>query len=180
MNSDSNMSKTTFSHSRYLVAIPFFIGLGIALVSPTDVLKYGLSQAITEIASYIFPTVRKMKGDYELGQVAKLYFSTMWLMGPFIFIGCYREMQRQAETIILKCAKNKFVTAFFAAIFFPIAAIAIATINFESNDLNDVRTFLTFHSRWGMPIWGFVMPAGACAGFALTAFWGKNFPRIFD
>lgn len=180
MNQENNISKTISSGAIFLIGIPFATGIAIAILSPLDVLKYSLPHAVAEISSFIFPAVRKMEGNSELWQVAKLYFATMWLMSPLIFIGAYKDLQRQAEKIIKKCKNNKLGTAFFSVILFPASAIALTTINFESNDFDNARAFLTFHSRWGMPIWGFVIPTGACAGFAFTAFWVRNFFRIFS
>lgn len=164
----------------YFMGIPFVIGAAVALFSPIDVLKYDIFRVINEIASFIFPAVRKMKGDYELGQVAKLYFSVMWLMSPFLFIGGYRDIQRQAEKIIKRCREGKFISFLFCGVFFPAIAILTTMVTFESKDLDDFRAFLTFHSRWGMSIWGFVIPAGASVMYAITAFWVKNFVRLFD
>jgi hypothetical protein len=179
MKHKNETSKPPIRKIWYFIGIPFFIGSAIALFSPLDVLKYDVFRIINEIAAFIFPAVRKMKGDYELGQVAKLYFSAMWLMTPFIFIGGYRDMQRQSETVIPKCKEKKLLSLFFFVVFFPAVAILMTVVTLESKDLDDVRTFLTFHSRWGMPFWGFVIPAGASTGYAFMAFYIRNFSRIF-
>ena len=179
MKPENSTQKPMSSGIKYLIGIPFITGIAIALLAPTDVLKYSAFQTINEIASYIFPAVRKMKGDYELGEVAKLYFSVMWLMSPLMFIGGYRDMERQAEKVIPKMREKKLLFLFFFGVFLPACAILGTVANFESNDLNDVRTLLTFHSRWGMPIWGFMIPAGASVLYAMTAFWIRNFVRIF-
>ena len=180
MKQKNETSKPLINQIWYFIGIPFFIGALIALFSPLDVLKYDVFRIINEIAAFIFPGVRKMTGDYELGQVAKLYFSAMWLMTPFIFIGGYRDMQRQSETVIPKCRERKLFSLFFFVVFLPAVAIVMTVVTFESKDLDDVRTFLTFHSRFGMPFWGFIIPAGASAMYAFMAFYIRNFFRIFN
>ena len=101
---------------KYMIAVPFFVGLAIATLSPLDVLKYQVPQTITEVASYIFPTVRKIDENYEFGSVAKLYFSVMWLMSPSIFLYCFKEIQSQASKVIPKCRENKWTSLFFGLI----------------------------------------------------------------
>lgn len=172
--------KSTVSFSKYLIGLPFVLGMLIALFSPVDVLGSNYFRFVYEAGAYIFPSVEKLKGNYELGQVAKLYFSSMWLLSPVIFFGGYLDLQRQQENIIEKCRQRKVLSTFFFAVFIPGAALALFLINFESNDLNDVRTVLTFHSRLGMPFWGFVIPAGSSVMFAMTAIWVSNLANIFD
>jgi hypothetical protein len=170
----------TSKGSMYLIGIPFLTGLAIALFSPTDVLRYGLPQAITQLASFVFPAVRKMSGDYELGQVAKLYFATMWLMIPAIFLYLFKEIKKQAYKVVPKFREKKTFAFLFCCVLSPLAAIALTVVNFESNDMYDFRAVLMFHSRWGMPIWGFVIPGGAAAMCAITVFYVSNARRIFD
>lgn len=180
MKQENETSKPLINQMWYFIGIPFFIGALIALFSPLDVLKYDVFRIINEIAAFIFPGVRKMKGDYELGQVAKLYFSVMWLMTPFIFIGGYKDFQRRSEIMIQKCKEKKLLSLLFAVVFFPACGVFMMIVNFESKDIDDVRAFLTFHSRWGMPLWGFLIPGGATMMYALTIFYIRNFFRIFD
>lgn len=180
MKSDYKFNKSIFNNIKYLFGIPFGLGVLIALLAPVDVLKYSFFQIINDVASYIFPSVRKMKGEYELGQVAKLYFSVVWLMSPFLFVGGYREMQRQAEKIVARCKEKKILFFFFFFMFLPAVAILMTSVTFENNDLDDFRSFLTFHSRWGMPVWGFLIPAGASVMYAMAVFGVRNFTRLFD
>ncbi|MNZ02424.1 hypothetical protein D3C78_190670 [compost metagenome] len=173
-------SKPLINQMWYFIGIPFFIGILIATFSPLNVLEYNVFRIINEIAAFIFPGVRKIKGDYELGQVAKLYFSVMWLMTPFIFIGGYRDFQKRSEIIISKCKEKKVFSFLFGIFFFPAFVIFMMIVNFESKDMDDVRVLLTFHSRWGMPLWGFLIPGGAAMMCALIFFYIRNFSRIFD
>lgn len=165
---------------KYLIAIPFSIGILIALFSPLDVLKYVVPQLISNIASYIFPTVRKMNGDYELAQVAKFYFSTMWLLSPAIFLYAYKEIQSQASKIIPRIQKYKLGSLFYCLMFVPAAGIFLILVSMDANDVYDARTFITFNHRWGMSVFGFIIPASACVMFAITAFYIKNIRIIFS
>lgn len=89
-------------------------------------------------------------------------------------------MQRQSEKVIQKCKEKKLFSLFFFVFFIPACGILLTVANFESKDIDDVRTFLTFHSRWGMPLWGFIIPAGASVSYAFMVFYIKNFPLIFN
>lgn len=164
----------------YLIAIPFLVGLAIALLSPLDVLKYAAPKLITEVASSILPTVRKMSKDYELAEVAKFYFSTMWLLSPVIFLYFYKELQSQAYKVVPRIQKYKLSSLFYCLLFFPAAGIFLTRYGLDANDVYDARTVMTLHSRWGMPIAGFILPAGASGMFAILAFYFKNIRTIFS
>ena len=180
MSQETNNLKLVSNGIKYFIGIPFLIGVSIAIFAPTDVLKYGVAQMLNDIAAFIFPAVRKIKGDYELGQVAKLYFSVMWLMSPLIFFGGYRDIQRQADKVVLNIQKNRLFVIFLVGILFPIVGICMANLSMESTDPYDIRTMLTFHTRWGMPLWGFVIPAGASTLIAMGVFVVRNIHRTFD
>lgn len=57
-------------------------------------------------------------------------------------------------------------------------ATFMTVINFESTDVNDIRTYLTFFTRWGMALWGFLIPSSAAIMYAFGFFYFRNIFRI--
>lgn len=165
---------------RLFIGIPFLLGLLISLLSPLDVLNYKLINAIYEVGCTLVPSVKKMKGNYELGQVSKLYFSSMWLMSPFILIGAYKSLLMQEHVVLVNIEKNKTLAFFLFFLFAPAIALLAFNVTFESSDVDDFRAFLTFHSRIGMPFLAFIIPAGASSLLAMTFFGIKNLKHIFN
>lgn len=165
---------------RLLMGFPFILGLAISLMSPLDVLNFEPFNLIYQIGSALIPSVSKMRGDYELGQIAKLYFSSMWLMTPLIFIGAYKSLLMQESIVVPNMQKNRILALFFFFLFSPAVVLLAFGVTFESSDTDDFRAFLTFHSRFGMPFLGFIIPAGASSLLAMTFFGFKNLKHIFN
>lgn len=159
--------------------IPLLLGAVVANFSPLNVLDFGWAKTIYRLASIIFPAVVKMQGDYELGQVAKLYYSSIWICFPLTFIGAYIDLQRQADVIVEKCREKKIFFILFFCVFSLVCGFLLFNFTFESKDVEDVRVYLSFHSRLGMSLVGAVAPIGASAMIAMAAFGFRNIGRIF-
>lgn len=160
--------------------IPFLMGILVAIFAPVNILEFPLADAVYRAASYIYPSVKKMKGDYEMGQVAKFYYSSMWMMAPIMFVGAYHDLQRRAEFLTIRCREKKATYVFFFLLFFPSCAFVLWNFTFEGKDIDDVRTFLSFHSRWGMIFFGGLVPASAAIFAAMTAFGYRIVKRVLS
>ncbi|MGB3880181.1 MAG: hypothetical protein WA955_06325 [Diaphorobacter nitroreducens] len=152
----------------------------MATFAPANVLDFGGAQLIYELASAIFPAVKKMKGDYSLGQVAKLYYSFIWITSPLMFWGAYLEIRRQSDSILTKCKEKKIFFVLFFLIFSPLCTFILLNFSFESKNVDDIRVYLSFHSRLGMPVWGGIVPTSASVMAAMTAFGIRYFCCVFD
>lgn len=160
--------------------IPWLVGALVAIFSPNNALSFDLAKAVWKTASFIFPTVEKMKGDYELGQVAKFYYSSVWMLSPLFFLGAYFDLQQQRDILIANCRQKKTFFILFFCIFSLVCAFVLINFTFESKDVNDVRVYMSFHSRWGMALAGGLMPAFASTSVAMAVFGFKNARYIFD
>ena len=126
--------------------IPWLLGVVVAAFSPVNVLDFIWAKKIHEFASMIFPAVRKMQGNYELGQVAKLYYSLVWICFPLTVVGAYLDLQRQADEIVEKCREKKIFFIMFFCLFSLACGFLLFNFTFESKDVDDMRVYLYFNS----------------------------------
>ena len=170
----------TLNRSHFLMGVPFLTGALIALLSPLDVLEHEAFRAIYELAAAIVPAVRKMKGDYELGQVAMLYQSATWLMSPLTVAGAYIACSQQAGAFISHWKKMKAFSLFFFSAIVPPLLVYAAVGTMESSNPDDWRAMLAFRSRTGMPIMGYVVSNGAALVIVLSMVYWRNLNSIFS
>ncbi len=170
----------TLNRSHYLMGVPIFVGAVIALLSPLDVLQYEVFRAIHELASAIVPAVRKMKGDYELGQVAMLYQSATWLMSPMTVAGAYIACSQQAGAFVSHWKKMKAFSLFFFSAIVPPCVLFLAVVSLESSNPDDWRAMLACRTRTGMPIMGYVASNGAALIIGLSMVFWRNLNSIFS
>ena len=175
---DSEHSRRRLKKYSFLIVVPYVIGVFISLFAPLDVLKYEFADLIYRCASAIFPAVRQMKGEYEIGQVSKLYFSVMWLFSPAMFWYFCLDFKLQAKSVIQKCRKSKMLAFFLYLMLAPVLVFFTLFINIEPLYLYSVRDYLTFYSRYGINIYGFSMPAGASGLLAMILFYIGNFNSV--
>jgi hypothetical protein len=165
----------------YLLLVgPILIGLLIALLSPQSVLAGSGLQVFVDISQFIFPTMAKMKGGYALEEVALLYFSFLWLSFPFLVAGGYLLIEWQSGKVLNSIRKNKIGSAMFAVVLFPLVAMVAATLNYESLDVNDFRSYSIYQTRLGMGLIGFWIPAGAAMLLAVSIFWWVHIVEILQ
>lgn len=170
----------TLNRSHFLMGVPFLTGALIALLSPMDVLEHEAFRAIYELAAAIVPAVRKMKGDYELGQVAILYQSATWLMSPMTVAGLYVALSQQAGAFISYWKKMKAFSLFFFGAIVPPSVLFLAMVSLENSNPDDWRAMLAFRSRTGMPIMGYVASNGAALVIGLSMVYWRNLNSIFS
>ena len=163
-----------------IFGIPFLIGGIAAIISPNNIMDFIFARNLYDVASFLFPGLGKMKGDYELGDVAKFYYSLFWIMSPLLIFGSYANLQKQRDKIIENCKEKKLFFILFFCVFSLVCAFALVNFNFESKDVDDVRIYLSFHSRWGMMLFGWIVPASASALFAMAIFGFINIIDIFE
>ena len=169
----------TLNRSHFLMGVPFLTGALIALLSPLDVLEHEAFRAIYELAAAIVPAVRKMKGDYELGQVAMLYQSATWLMSPLTVAGAY--INASAQTTFVLRTKEKWLLSFCCfVIVLPAVAVFFAVANHETNNLDDWRAMLAFHSRFGMVFFGYLVSSMAAVSIGISMVYWRNLNSIFS
>jgi len=178
-NADSDHLRSRLKKFRFLIVVPYVIGVLISLFAPLDVLKYEFPDFIYRCASAIFPAVRQMKGEYDIGQVSKLYFSTMWLFCPAMFWYFCLDINSQIGVMVPRCSKHKYIFVLFYYLCIPSAILFTVFVNQEFGDMYSLREYLTMRSRIGMNFFGFVIPSGACALGALLYFAVNNFKAIF-
>lgn len=160
--------------------IPFFAGAFAAMFAPDNILDSNIANAIYRTASAIVPAVEQMKGNYDLGQVAKFYYSLLWILSPLMIFGSYFDLQRQRDVVIANSRNKKLLFILFFCVFSLACSLVIFNFTFESNDVNDVRVYMSYHSRWGMALFGWIAPAGASAMIAMAMFGFKNIGHLFD
>ena len=61
------------------------------------------------------------------------------------------------------------------------AAIVLTAFfaNFESTDTTDIRTYFTYHTRFGLAAMGFWIPVGASMFMAICVFWWLHIKQVF-
>ncbi|MFW2354552.1 hypothetical protein [Hydrogenophaga sp.] len=163
-----------------LIVTPILIGATLALCLPLQIASCSAAYKLIAIAELIFPTVEKMKGAYLLGQITLVYFSTMWLLTPLTTFGWYLYIDDKKELILESCKSHKWSSAFFSGLFFPGIVLIAIFVNFESTETTDIRTFLTYHTRFGLAAMGFWIPVGSSMFLAICLFWWLHIQKIFD
>lgn len=165
--------------TKYLWVIPLIIGFLIALLSPLDILAYGLARFIVTMMSSVIPMISKLNGQYEMTQITQFYFSAMWLMSPLVYFSFLEGGHFDKEKMVANLKKHK--------ILLPIATVSISLggiwfcifIGPDTADLYDVRTNLTLHTRLGLASYGFLFPAGAAAFLAMFVMLKRHFREIY-
>lgn len=160
---------------KYLWLVPLIVGFLIALFSPLDVLKYSFSSLIVAMMSSIVPMINRISGQYELAQVAQLYFSVMWLLAPLTYLSIVQPID---ESKLNGISEQKNLLLVFACLVIIPASILVVFI-FGPNPADyDSKLSVVLHTRFGMAIYGFFLPHGAAALFRLsTAFIKYLFKR---
>lgn len=110
--------------------------------------------------SKIVPMIDNIKGNYELSQVARLYFSVMWFMSPFLIWILYREDK------LLNINRDKLKESEVmkeAIVFFFILCVYVFFAYFIGPDpLDDTSKYsIILRDRFGMAMYGcIVYPLG--------------------
>lgn len=162
-----------------LIATPILIGVFLALCLPLQIASDSVAYKLVAIAEIIFPTVEKMEGGYPLGQITGVYFSTMWLLTPLTTFGWYLYVDERKEMVLKSCKANKWSSTLFSGLFFPAIVLTAFFANFESTDTTDIRTYFTYHTRFGLAAMGFWIPVGASMFMAICVFWWLHIKQVF-
>lgn len=146
-------------HRKYLWAFPLISGAVIALFSPVDVLRFAPAKWIVETMAIIVPMINNIKANYDLTEVAQLYFAVMWLTTPIIY---YSVEVGSKEELLIKLKANKslfwlicmfsiFVWLFGGYYFFYVGPSPFGTSGHD---------FFILHTRLGMATYGSVILMG--------------------
>lgn len=95
-------------------------------------------------------------------------------------VGWHLYFDDQKEKILPSSKANKWSSSFFACLFFPSITVLTLVANFESTDITDARTYLTYHTRLGLAAMGFWIPLGASMFSAISIFWWVHVQEVFE
>lgn len=145
---------------KYLWLVPLIVGFLIALFSPLDVLKYSFSSLIVAMMSSIVPMINRISGQYELAQVAQLYFSVMWLLAPLTYLSVIHPINKNKLSSISE--QNRFFLVFSCLVIIPVSILVVFIFGPNPADY-DSKLSVVLHTRLGMATYGFALPHGAAA-----------------
>ncbi|WFP49180.1 hypothetical protein PL263_13860 [Methylomonas sp. EFPC3] len=151
-NSSHSNNELGLTSNHFWLLVPFAIGLLISLLSPGDVMKYVIPREIVDIVGVVIPMVRKIKGEYELSQIAQFYYAVIWIITPIFSLLAFK-----AKHPIEKNEDNLDIGVFVIAIFL---SFCLRYLFFEGLDPNDTgsKYAVLLHSRLGMGIFGILIP----------------------
>lgn len=131
-------------------------GAALALFMPVDILDIDwLKAAVKQTANFI-PMIKRLEVDFELTQVAQLYYSVMWLCLPVFF---YSVDVGNGDDLINKFrSKSYFIlwpVVFFGFIWFGL----IFMLSYSSPDPfgRGILDAVMLRSRFGMATMGGVV-----------------------
>lgn len=145
---------------KYLWAVPFCVGLLVALLSPLNILDYKLPHLVVSVMSEFIPMIGKLNSDYAMTQVTQFYFSTMWLMSPIILMSFIKGEHFDMEKFYATYLKHKSLLTLSVLFFFFLAVWFGIFEGPDINDIYDLRTQATLHNRFGLATYGFLIPSG--------------------
>lgn len=146
-----NKGMVTTNHFWFWLSIPLTIGLVISLFSPTDVLKYMIPREIVNFVGTIIPMVRKIRGEYELSQVAQFYYAVMWIITPPFSWLALRTLNPKITN------SDANVGVFFGALVFSLWLRYMYLEGLNPNDI-DSKYAVLLHSRLGIGSYGILIP----------------------
>ena len=156
-----NKGMVTTNHFWFWLSIPLTIGLVISLFSPTDVLKYMIPREIVNFVGIIIPMVRKIRGEYELSQVAQFYYAVMWIITPSFSWLALRTLNPKITN------SDANIRLFLIALLYSLMLRYVWLEGLDPNDI-DSKYAVLLHSRLGMGFYGILIPIFAFIGIIVN------------
>ncbi|MFZ2524956.1 MAG: hypothetical protein WAW87_06545 [Candidatus Ferrigenium altingense] len=156
---------------------PALLGLPLALFLPDDVLSSNMG--LLSLTNYIgqqIPMITKLANSTDFPQVARLYYSFMFLLMPLWFCGLFL-LPAERLVPLEHHIKHKIrepliyflgVTTFVYVEFMPHAEHKVGGI-----------MSLAEHSRVGLGIWGGLLVCGMVCLTFFILLWVRRIPKIY-
>jgi len=166
------------AYRRFLMLVPLSIGSAVAIFSPTDVFQYSWVRVIVNIMATTVPMIDRLNAQFELTQVAQLYFSIMWLLAPIIYY-LFDFGDRDKQLSEIQAHKSPFWLRFALVLaLFPFAVWIIFFVGLNPFASGGQEYFI-LHSRLGMAIYGGIIVFGFAAWVKLLISWIGCFLEIY-
>lgn len=149
-------------HRNNLWLFPIAIGALVALFAPLDVLKFSVALWLVNSMAVVVPMIGNIKADYELSQVAQVYFAVMWMLAPVIY---YSINVGDREKVLEKLRANHSLFWITLIIFIPIVVVGGYFYYYVGPSPYETvgHDFVILHSRVGMASYGSLVLMGFVA-----------------
>lgn len=140
-------------HGKSFVWLPLATCAVIALFAPLNVLDYEFPRWLVRLAGSVVPMVSRLNAEFELSQVAQLYYTTLWLLLPLSYWSMNVGSEEQlAQRMRGRKRRLWWPIAFFGLVWFGL----LYMFNYEMPDPanNGKYESLMLHSRIGMAVVG--------------------------
>lgn len=166
-NADSEISPPSLhlwlvDYRKHLLWGPVGLGIAIALFALTDVLQFTWAKMIVNVMGSFVPMISRINAQFELMQVAQLYYSVMWASLPIIY---YSLEIGGKENLLLRLKSNRLLFWWLITFFTFIWLGLLYMFSYASPDPLSKGTLDVnmLHSRLGIATFGGVVISSLAA-----------------
>lgn len=158
---------------------PALLGLLLALLLPDDVLaSNSWLLSLTYYLGQKIPMIVELSRTTDFPQVARLYYSFMFLIVPLWFCGLFllpAERLIPLDHHIKHKIREPLIYLFLVSAFVYVELISHAH---DAEPLSGIMSF-SKHSRPGLGVWGGLLVAGMVYLTFIVLLWVRRIPKIY-
>ena len=152
---DSSKEPRSFlrEHRKSFVWLPLAAAAALALFAPLNILDYELPRRLVLLVGSVVPMVSRLNAEFELSEVAQLYYATLWLLLPLSYwsinVGSGEQLARRMTG---RKRRLWWPVGFFGLLWLGL----LYMFNYEMPDPTKHGKYenLMLHSRIGMAVVG--------------------------